>query len=155
MLWPGNPPQDSIVSGGGWHVRLAACPRQEAVECQGCLPQMLNGRSPRFVCYREPQQNKLQSSCASAWFWRVVFLYSALISTRATHSQHPYWPEQQLLRYACEISFFCKLFSPVYQFWSLGDALKLIIDSIWSGLLLGRPICWHGDTSPVQWSIYR
>lgn len=88
----------------------------------GCLPPARGGRVPGLLAsdaqrtlaalrlFKRIAAEQATSTCASAWFWRTVFLYSALISTRATHLQHPYWPGQKLLRYACEISVFCKTF---------------------------------------------
>lgn len=45
LLWTGNPPQGPMVSGGGWHVRQAACPRQRAMEYRAaCLRCWMDAR---------------------------------------------------------------------------------------------------------------
>jgi len=104
----------------------------------GCLPPARGGRVPGLLAsdaqrtvaalrlFKRIAAEQATSTCASAWFWRTVFLYSALISTRATHLQHPYWPGQKPLRYACEISVFCNTFF-FYQFLWPDDAPNLII----------------------------
>ena len=132
----------------------------------GCLPPARGGRVPGLLAsdaqrtlaalrlFKRIAAEQATSTCASAWFWGTVFLYSALISTRATHLQHPYWPGQKLLRYACEISVFCKTF--FYQFLWPDDAPNLIIHPIWNKLFRMTCRCKKRtvESCSTYWRLY-